>query len=266
MSVDEAIDYSRTDEEVEREFTDLINYMNMNSLSVDDLMQNNATTDSILNVTNHETTDCACAGGFTPFTATGGAAIFTTNNKTTDSFTEIRDDMPAYYHTIGHLDGMAQVHAPCSTATVSEPLSFEPNKGSSDEDMGDSPISGLQDASHDLDSDGNSKPGYKWCCKKWRKNDGNFKKHLRTHDPQLPCEAEPLGKRHCTKKFADKKGRDRHYWVSHKAYARKQKIPRPDSRCENCKTKFSRKDNGTRHLNRFPECRAAVERMLKGAA
>lgn len=154
MSVDEAIDYSRTDEEVEREFTDLINYMNMNSLSVDDLMQNNATTDSILNVTNHETTDCACAGGFTPFTATGGAAIFTTNNKTTDSFTEIRDDMPAYYHTIGHLDGMAQVHAPCSTATVSEPLSFEPNKGSSDEDMGDSPISGLQDASHDLDSDG----------------------------------------------------------------------------------------------------------------
>ncbi|KAL7818013.1 hypothetical protein V8C44DRAFT_210478 [Trichoderma aethiopicum] len=216
--------------------------------------------------TTNETTNCAFAEDFTPFTATGGAAIFTTNNKTTDSFTEIQHDMTTNYSLIGHLDDLSPVLGPCSTATVSEPLSSEPNNGSSDEDMEASPGSGIQDASHDLDPDGNSKPGYKWCCNKWRKNDGNFKKHLRTHDPQLPCEAEPLGKRHCTKKFADKKGRDRHYWVSHKGYARKQKIPKPDSRCENCKTKFSRKDNGTRHLNRFPECRAAVERMLKRTA
>ncbi|KAH0499548.1 hypothetical protein TgHK011_006735 [Trichoderma gracile] len=179
----------------------------------------------------------------------------------THSFTEIPNELTTHDAMIGHLDGMTLAHVPGGAAAGSEPMPFDPSTGSPDEEMEDSPNSGLQGASHDLDPDGNSKPGYKWCCKRWRKNDGNFKKHLRRHDPQLRCEAKhPRGKT-CSESFADDKDRDRHYWVYHKEFAKERNIPRTDGLCEHCKKTFSRKDNRKRHLDRFPVCRAAVERM-----
>lgn len=260
MSV-EVKDYSRTDEEVDQLFTNLINDMKMNNLSVDDMMEiNNVTTESTFNDTNF-TTDYMFDGGITPFATTDGPDIWTINNDATNTFTEILSDMTTDDIMIGHLDGMNPVYGPCDAAAGSEPVSFDSNNGSPDEEMKDSPVCGPQGASYDLDPNGHSKPGYKWCCDRWWKDDGNFKKHLQRHDKQLPCEAEPPSRRLCFEVFADDKDRKRHYWVHHKRYAKEQKIPDEKCRCENCNATFSRKDRRTRHLNKNPKCRAAVEQM-----
>ncbi|OTA03877.1 hypothetical protein A9Z42_0043860 [Trichoderma parareesei] len=147
----------------------------MNNLSVDDMMEiNNVTTESIFNDTNF-TTNYVFAEGIMPFAATDGPDIFTINNDATISFTEIPNDMTTDDTMIGHLDGMTPVHVPCDAAAGFEPVSFDSNNGSPDEEMKDSPVCGPQGASRDLDPNGHSKPGYKWCCKRWRKDDGNFK-------------------------------------------------------------------------------------------
>ncbi|KAL6690818.1 hypothetical protein J3F84DRAFT_176610 [Trichoderma pleuroticola] len=95
---------------------------------------------------------------------------------------------------------------------------------------------------------GERRPGYRWCCDEWKKHDGNFKKHLNTHNKQVPCEAEPLGMKLCYELFADNKARNRHYWVHHKEYAKKNNIPKEKCFCMPCQTSFVRRDFLRRHI------------------
>ncbi|KAL7935604.1 hypothetical protein V8C35DRAFT_278619 [Trichoderma chlorosporum] len=125
-----------------------------------------------------------------------------------------------------------------------------------EEDMGNSPAANY-DLSSDMDPNRNSKPGYRWCypCGDWKKNDENFgqvfTKHLKIHNKDLPCEAEPAERRFCFKLFADNKARNRHYWVSHNQYAKEQGIEDPSCVCEICGTSFSRRDNCVKHVKNF---------------
>lgn len=302
MSVDEAIDYSATDEEVKQHFTNLINYMNMNNLSVNDLMmENNITTESTLHVTNY-TTNFEFTEAFTPVKATDDTHILTTS-KTLDDLTET-GHITAQWPMTDHLMGTNPVQVPYNAATGSAPMPFDPNNSSIDEDLESSPTSSLQDESHVLGPDGEHSCPLHVCDQllTWPQGRASLatsgaaaggvrttatsseqqpfqtqqmfsiqelnchvfhRKHLQRHDPQLLCEAEHPEEKLCFEVFADDKGRNRHYWVSHKDYAKKQNIPETDCCCEHCKKTFSRKDNLKRHLDRFAKCREAVERMRR---
>ena len=140
LSGDEAIDYSKTDDEVDGKFTNLETYMRVNHLSVDDLMEAMGATDFTQHLTN-STTNLEYAD------------IFTTKNAT-NTFTETTYHITPQNPMIGHLDDMNPVHFPYSSATGSEPMPFGSDNGSSDENMETSPIPSLQAASYDLDPDG----------------------------------------------------------------------------------------------------------------
>lgn len=73
------------------------------------------------------------------------------------------------------------------------------------------------------------------------------RKHLNTHNKQVPCEAGIPGG--CSERFADNKARNRHYWVSHKKYAKENNIPNEKCFCEPCGKSFSRRDNFRRHVD-----------------
>ncbi|KAL7819138.1 hypothetical protein V8C26DRAFT_396118, partial [Trichoderma gracile] len=145
-------------------FTNLINYMKINNLSVDDLMETKVTTETTLNDTNY-TTNRVFAEGITPFAAIDGTAISPINDDATNSFTEIPNDMTTHDPLIGHLDGMTLAHVPGGAAAGSELVPFDPSTGSPDEEIEDSPNSGLQGASRDLDPDGeHSRPQCTYVC------------------------------------------------------------------------------------------------------
>lgn len=70
----------------------------------------------------------------------------------------------------------------------------------------------------------------------------------RRRNRDLPCEAEPRETKLCFKLFADDKERRRHYWVSHKEYAKEQGIEDTKSECKFCGMKFLRRDNLKKHI------------------
>lgn len=79
-----------------------------------------------------------------------------------------------------------------------------------------------------------------------------IRKHYnRKHNRRLNC----VFQNDCDYLGADKKELHRHYWVSHKEYARVNKIPDPSGTCEACGKYFSRKDRIPRHLSRSLSCR-----------
>ncbi|KAL7958555.1 hypothetical protein V8C34DRAFT_144734 [Trichoderma compactum] len=119
-----------------------------------------------------------------------------------------------------------------------------------DDEVGNSSTVSFNDPSSDTSPTGEHWPGYRWCCDGWKKHDGNFKKHINTHNKQIPCAAGKPGEKHCFKRFADNKARNRHYWVSHKKYAREQNIPNERCFCEPCEKSFSRRDNFQRHVDK----------------
>lgn len=72
---------------------------------------------------------------------------------------------------------------------------------------------------------------------------------MNIHNKRVPCEADsPERKRLCFELFADNKARNRHYWVSHKEYAKEHNIPNEKCYCKPCKTSFSRRDFLWRHV------------------
>ncbi|KLP15232.1 uncharacterized protein LW94_2189 [Fusarium fujikuroi] len=90
------------------------------------------------------------------------------------------------------------------------------------------------------------------CCGRSWKQGANFRKHYnRKHNRRLNC----VFQNDCDYLGADKKELHRHYWVSHKEYARANKIPDPSGTCEACGKYFSRKDRIPRHLSRSLSCR-----------
>ncbi|KAL7918305.1 hypothetical protein ACQKWADRAFT_248930 [Trichoderma austrokoningii] len=115
------------------------------------------------------------------------------------------------------------------------------------------------DPSSEVDVNGYRKPGHLWCCKKWRSvKTGNFAKHRKTHNPDIPCEADP---ERCFRVFAFKKELDKHYLAEHKIFARQNGITETDCVCEACGTPFTRPDNRVRHLKRFPQCDEKIKQM-----
>ncbi|QYT02963.1 C2H2-type domain-containing protein [Trichoderma simmonsii] len=135
-----------------------------------------------------------------------------------------------------------------STMPVDPEMSTEPAPFNTDDDNFDDEVEisstvSFNDPSSEMNPAGEHRPGYRWCCDEWKKHDGNFKKHLNTHNKQVPCEAG------CFERFADNKARNRHYWVSHKKYAKENNIPNEKCFCEPCGKSFSRRDNFRRHVD-----------------
>ncbi|KAM6477694.1 hypothetical protein HDV62DRAFT_372811 [Trichoderma sp. SZMC 28011] len=124
------------------------------------------------------------------------------------------------------------------------PAPFNTDDDNFDDEVENYSTVSFNDPSSDVSPAGEHRPGYRWCCDDWKKHDGNFKKHLNTHNKQVPCEAGG-----CLERFADNKARNRHYWVSHKKYAKKKKIPNEKCFCEPCGKSFSRRDNFQRHVD-----------------
>lgn len=143
-----------------------------------------------------------------------------------------------------------------SIMPVDPEMSIEPAPSNTDDgnfydEVGISSIVSFNDPSSEMNPAGERQPGYRWCCGKWKKDDGNFKKHLDIHNKRVPCEAGNPGERHCFKRFADNKARNRHYWVYHEAWAKENNIPIEKCFCEPCKTSFARRDFLRRHMNNF---------------
>ncbi|PKK45652.1 hypothetical protein CI102_7885 [Trichoderma harzianum] len=134
-----------------------------------------------------------------------------------------------------------------------EPAPFNADDDNFDDEVENSSTISFNDPSSDVNPFGEHRPGYRWCCDEWKKHDGNFKKHLNTHYKQVPCEAG------CSERFADNKARNRHYWVSHKKYAKKKKIPNEKCFCEPCDKSFSRRDNFRRHVGKHHSKESEVE-------
>ncbi|XEV00890.1 hypothetical protein FSHL1_006177 [Fusarium sambucinum] len=87
------------------------------------------------------------------------------------------------------------------------------------------------------------------CCEKPWKQGANFNKHWnRVHNLRYNCE-------HCVFAGADKKELHRHYWSSHKDWAKANNIPEQSGKCQGCGKSFTRKDRIRRHLERSPLCR-----------
>lgn len=80
------------------------------------------------------------------------------------------------------------------------------------------------------------------------------KHYNRKHNRRLNC----VFQNNCDYLGADKKDLHRHYWVSHKEYARANKIPDPSGTCKACGNYFSRKDRIPRHLSRSLSCRVKL--------
>lgn len=91
----------------------------------------------------------------------------------------------------------------------------------------------------------------------------NHRKHLDIHNKLIPCEAEPLEIKLCYELFADNKARNRHYWVSHKEYAKEQNIPNERCFCEPCEKSFSRRDNFQRHVDKHHSTESNVKKGKK---
>ncbi|EHK21401.1 uncharacterized protein TRIVIDRAFT_213142 [Trichoderma virens Gv29-8] len=116
------------------------------------------------------------------------------------------------------------------------------------DDAGNSFTASFDDPSSDVGPNGEYRQGYRWCCGKLRKDDGNFKKHLNTHNKDLPCEADSP---YCSDLlFADNKARNRHYLTAHKKYAKEKGIEDTSCSCKDCNKSFSRQDNFRRHVNK----------------
>ncbi|KAL7905407.1 hypothetical protein GGI35DRAFT_136931 [Trichoderma velutinum] len=128
-----------------------------------------------------------------------------------------------------------------------------------DEVENSSPVN-FNDPSSDTDPAGKRQPGYRWCCDEWKKDDGNFKKHLKTHNKRVPCEADPPGRKLCPKLFAEPRDRNRHYWVSHKEYAKEHNIPKETCFCEPCQKSFARRDFLWRHIKKFHSKESEVKK------
>ncbi|KAK0610634.1 hypothetical protein B0T17DRAFT_120186 [Bombardia bombarda] len=118
------------------------------------------------------------------------------------------------------------------------------------------PLVNPLDPSSDVDGQGNTKSGYRWCCNKWwkfrRDFNHHYSKHVKNHTLPEVCIAD----HRCSKRYPHPKELRKHYWSRHKDYARdpKNNVPDISGKCSNCGKRFSRKDNITPGRHR---CRSA---------
>ena len=78
---------------------------------------------------------------------------------------------------------------------------------------------------------------------------------MKKHTRPVKCKADPP----CDYRTDLNKTIARHYWAKHLTWAEEnyKRVPFPDYRevCKVCKTRFSRRDNLTRHLANSPTCK-----------
>jgi hypothetical protein len=105
-----------------------------------------------------------------------------------------------------------------------------------------------QDAQSDLPFYcGEHKKNGKPCTRSFA-TEREYKKHLTHHNYPVKCKAEmPKGYPACEHETADQSDMNRHYWSTHRHWAEKKEIPRVESKCGDCGTKFSRRDNMIKH-------------------
>ncbi|KAL7895052.1 hypothetical protein HDV64DRAFT_287677 [Trichoderma sp. TUCIM 5745] len=107
------------------------------------------------------------------------------------------------------------------------------------------------DPSSEVNGDGCSRAGHRWCCKRWYEiKTGSLSKHLKTHNPDKPCLASP---KYCKRKFPTKKELYKHYRAEHRDWANRNDIPDTSCSCEACGKDFTRPDNLARHLKNCPK-------------
>ncbi|KAK1772260.1 hypothetical protein QBC33DRAFT_2837 [Phialemonium atrogriseum] len=85
-------------------------------------------------------------------------------------------------------------------------------------------------------------------------------KHAKTHKPAIKCPAD----KKCAVVKAEQRDMNRHLWVSHSGYAKKNEIPPIETAvCPHCKRGFSRKDNFQKHL-RERRCKGQGNKSSQG--
>lgn len=224
--------YIKTNDEFENKLTEYLTANNMSIYDLLALLKNNLVTETLTNDLSYEQTI----------------------NSTTNAFTIIQhrsDDttMDNYYMANYPQDIDWSGIMPVDPEMSTEPAPFNTDDDNFDDEVENSSTTGFNDPSSDVNPAGERQPGYRWCCGKWKKDDGNFKRHLDIHNKQVPCEAEPL---FCHELFADKKARNRHYKAHHKKYAKEHakelNIRNEKCFCEPCKTSLSRLEYLRRHI------------------
>ncbi|KPM37384.1 hypothetical protein AK830_g9162 [Neonectria ditissima] len=83
-------------------------------------------------------------------------------------------------------------------------------------------------------------------CGRAYRIESQLRKHIKTHDKPLKCEAD----KHCKTQKAQQRDMDRHYRTAHKKYADKQGIMEEPSICELCGESFTRPDNLRKHMKK----------------
>ncbi|KAK0761793.1 hypothetical protein N5P37_004592 [Trichoderma harzianum] len=226
-----------TNDEFENNLTE---YLTANDMSIYDLIavsKNNLVTENLTNDIPYDKTINNITNAFT-------INQHRSNDTTMDNYmANYPQDM--YWGSIMPIDP--------EMSTEPAPAPSNTNDDNFDDEVENSSTVSFDDPSSDVNPAGEHRPGYRWCCDEWKKHDGNFKKHLNTHYKQVPCEAG------CSERFADNKARNRHYWVSHKKYAKKKKIPNEKCFCEPCDKSFSRRDNFRRHVGKHHSKESEVE-------
>jgi len=179
-------------------------------------LTNELTNEVICELTNELTDEVICE--LTNELVTNGFIIndFITKELSTSRTTtnDVTENVYAEYDTTKNLTknyyGGINCGINCGDASVDtekgpELASSSLGIGVLDDDMGRSPVASIQDPSSEVDIHGNYNFGFQWCCKRWYKRGGSFTKHLQTHNPKLPCEAEP---QFCFRLFPTKKKKE----------------------------------------------------------
>ncbi|KAH0525869.1 hypothetical protein TsFJ059_009277 [Trichoderma semiorbis] len=64
---------------------------------------------------------------------------------------------------------------PVDPEMSTEPAPFNTDDDNFDDEVENSSSISFNDPSSDVNPAGERQPGYRWCCGKWKKDDGNFK-------------------------------------------------------------------------------------------
>lgn len=84
-------------------------------------------------------------------------------------------------------------------------------------------------------------------CDYVAKDQRELTKHMRRkHELPEGC----LADRSCDHRTAELRDMQRHYWVAHKSYAKKNNIPEENADCPKCPRTFTRRDNMLKHYKK----------------
>ncbi|KAI9172178.1 Zinc finger protein [Paramyrothecium foliicola] len=83
------------------------------------------------------------------------------------------------------------------------------------------------------------------CDKSYEKN-SELTRHMRRHDKPIPC----IHNDTCGYRTAQQKDMNRHYWTTHREWARENNVPNTRVECDYCGETLERDDNLKKHMER----------------